>query len=69
MINPEIDSDGTKIWKNPQGQFHNEDGPAVIYSDGYEAWYINGKPHREDGPAIIYANGDKIWFIDSKEVL
>lgn len=30
---------------------HREDGPAAIYSDGFE-WYLNGKLHREDGPAV-----------------
>ena len=45
---------------------HNENGPAVEYSNGDKTWYINCKLHREDGPAIEYANGDKVWYINGK---
>jgi len=38
-----VDSYGTQIWKNENGYFHREDGPAVIYPDGTQYWYINGK--------------------------
>ena len=27
-----------EIYKNEYGQLHREDGPAVIYENGYEAW-------------------------------
>ena len=30
------------------GKWHREDGPAVIYSDGTQAWYINGKDLTEE---------------------
>ena len=62
----EIDSDGIKIWRNPQGIYHNEDGPAVIYQSGSQYWYIHGDRHRENGPAIIYANGEKCWRINGE---
>ena len=55
-----------KIYKNDKGQYHREDGPAVIDSDGYKAWYKNGQLHREDGPAIIRPNGSKEWYINGK---
>ncbi len=48
--------------KNP----HREDGPAVIWNDGREDWYIDGKLHRIGGPAIKYASGDKTWYIDGQ---
>jgi len=35
---------------NKDGKRHRTDGPAIIYSNGYKAWYINGK---------CYGNGDK----------
>ena len=60
----EIDSYKNKIWKNNKGQYHREDSPAVIWSDGTKHWYLNGKRHREDGPAIEYSNGYKEWYID-----
>lgn len=44
------------------GKYHNENGPAVIYSDGSKHWYINGLQHREDGPAAQFANGKIIWY-------
>ena len=46
--------------------FHREDGPAKIWFDGSEHWYMNGCLHKNDGPAIItehckrwYVNGDR----------
>lgn len=43
--------EGTKyecvIWKNEYNQFHREDGPAVIYIDGVERWFLYGKEYYE----------------------
>ena len=37
-----IDSAGYKeYWYNDQ--IHNEDGPAIIYSNGSKYWYYHGK--------------------------
>jgi hypothetical protein len=64
----EIDYDGTKIWKNKEGEYHRlNDKPAIEYSDGKKAWWINGKLHREnDKPAIEYSDGKKVWRINGK---
>ena len=62
-MNPIIDEDGNQLWYNEHGRFHRSDGPAVIYSDGDQHWYFNGKRHRTDGPAIIYPNGTQLWYI------
>ena len=59
--------DSAKIWRNEQSLLHREDGPAVIWPDGYEEWYINGKRHRLDGPAIVGSNTTSYW-IDGKIV-
>ena len=64
----EINSAGTKSWRNPQVQRHNEDGPAWISTDGSKSWGLNGKLHRENGPAVIHSDGDKIWWIDGEEI-
>lgn len=32
---------GTEKWLLPNGKFHREDGPAIIFS-GREYWYLNG---------------------------
>jgi hypothetical protein len=55
-----------------EGQFHREDGPAVIEALGTKRWYINGKLHRDGGPAIEAStapgfNGKKIWYQHGKE--
>jgi hypothetical protein len=61
-----IDERGSKIWKNKEGEYHRDDGPAIEYIDGDKEWFINGKLHREDGPAVEFANGDKIWYKNGK---
>jgi hypothetical protein len=38
------------------GEWHREDGPAIITRSGNEHWYKHGKLHRLDGPARTYAN-------------
>jgi len=45
-------------------ELHREDGPAAIYSDGDEEWYIKGLLHREDGPAVIYRNDGVRWWLN-----
>ncbi len=62
----EIDKDGTRFWRLPNGRFHREDGPAVEFSDGSVIWYLNGDPHREDGPAAESPNGTKSWYLKGK---
>jgi hypothetical protein len=47
---------------------HREDGPALIWSDGYEAHYIDNKRHNPKGAAITSARGYKEWWIDGKEL-
>jgi len=62
----EIYSNGNKYWRNDDGQFHRENGPAAEWANGNKFWWINGKCHREDGPAAEYANGDKSWWINGR---
>lgn len=45
------------------GKYHREDGPAIIWHNGYKAWYIKGKRHRADGPAVEWKNGTKEWYL------
>ncbi len=47
------------IFINNKNQFHRENGPAIINSNGDKSWYQNGKYHRENGPAVIHADGTK----------
>ncbi len=62
-ISPEMKlyRDGTKFWYL-NGKLHNENGPAIEFTNGNKEWRINGLLHREDGPAIEHANGDKYWY-------
>jgi hypothetical protein len=59
-----ISSNGTKEWRNEQGFFHREDGPAYEQAAGIKFWYIHGQLHREDGPAVEYINGHKEWWVN-----
>jgi hypothetical protein len=63
-----IDKDGDKLYHKDKEMkiVHRLDGPAVETSNGYKAWYFNGKRHRLDGPAIIYTDGSKFWYVDGK---
>ena len=50
------------------GLLHNPNGPAIIYPDGEQFWYINGKRHRENGPAAINSAGRQFWFINGYDI-
>jgi hypothetical protein len=60
-----IDEYGTQQWSR-NGQYHREDGPAVIYPNGTQKWWLNGNLHREDGPAVIGSNGNEYWYLNGK---
>ena len=68
MKNPKTNSNGDKWWENSKGEYHREDGPAVIWGNGNKTWYINGRLHREDGPAIVYGSGGKYWYVNGKNI-
>jgi hypothetical protein len=51
-------------YQNEQGFLHREDGPAVIWNNGNEEWFNNGKPHRENGPAVVHIDGFKEWWFN-----
>ncbi len=40
-------SDGEQFWlKN--GELHREDGPAIIYANGKESYYLDGKKYTKE---------------------
>ena len=47
-------------------EIHNDNGPAIIFTDGSKIWYKHGKIHREDGPAIERHDGSVLWFYYDK---
>jgi antitoxin component YwqK of YwqJK toxin-antitoxin module len=61
----EVISGGT-FWRNEQGDFHREDGPAVELANGNKFWFLNGKYHRVDGPAVELADGTKEWYLNGQ---
>jgi len=65
-VRKEVDKFNDIRYYNEAGQFHRDDGPAIIYNDGEKHWYQNGVIHRDDGPALIFANGEKLWYKNGK---
>ena len=57
---------GTIEYKNSNGQLHRADGPAFIYADGAQSWWVNGQRHRTDGPAFIWADGTQAWYLNGQ---
>ena len=53
---------GVYLVRNSSGQLHRDDGPAIVYPDGPQAWYRNGQLHRDDGPAVVHSNGEQHWY-------
>jgi len=55
-------------WVNTEEQTHRDnDLPAVIFSDGNQQWWVNGKLHRDnDLPAAIFADGTQQWRVNGK---
>jgi hypothetical protein len=64
----EIDKYGNKYWKNEEGQYHRENGPAIEWNNGDKSWYINGELHRENGPALENAGGSKSYWLNGIKV-
>jgi hypothetical protein len=52
-------------WKNKQGHFHREDGPAIVWDDGTKQWFNNGVLHRLNGPAVTWHMGEE-WIVNGK---
>lgn len=59
---------GYQIWAK-NGHFHRADGPAVVYTNKSEEWWLDGKKHRklEDGPAVTTPNNMEWWF-DGRQI-
>ena len=57
---------GNEIWRDENGSFHREGGPACKHANGDKVWFWHGKYHREDGPALEYTDGTKIWYVHNE---
>jgi hypothetical protein len=50
-----------------KGKYHSfNDRPAVIFPNGYKAWYENGILHKKRGPAIITDKGVKVYYVNGQ---
>lgn len=66
MKNGWIISNNTR-WHYVNDVLHNDNGPAVIYSNGDESWFRNDKLHRLDGPAVNWASR-YTWYYHGLEL-
>ena len=58
--------DGGTVKHYKGDKLHNDDGPALIYPNGYIHYYKDGKLHNENGPATITNDGNKFFYINGK---
>jgi len=60
----EITLDGIKIWRDEQGNIHNDnDQPSIIFPNGKMVWMNHGYIHRGNNlPAIIYEDSKREWY-------
>jgi len=63
-----VRTDHSVIYYNSDGEIHRDNNqPAVILANGYQAWWVNGRLHRDnDKPAVILANGYQAWWVNGK---
>ena len=47
---------------NKKGNPHCLTGPACIWDDSDQEWYVDGKSHRIDGPACEYFTTNSFLF-------
>lgn len=66
-----LGADGYTRWRDADGEFHCDDGPAFISPSGDQRWYRHGQRHRIDGPAVIYGTGTlgRMWLVNGVAVL
>ena len=63
MKSIKIEHHGFIEWRNENDVLHREDGPALLYDQGDQEWYFNGKLHRNDGPAVYDSRYQyKAWY-------
>ena len=67
-ISPQVytSDSGITVYYNSSHKIHRTDGPAIIYPDGTQIWYLNGEWHREGGPTVEYPDGSMSYYLDGK---
>lgn len=46
---------------------NRKNGPCIVTTGGYVAWYLDNKRHRIDGPAMIWSDGSEEYFLNDKQ--
>ena len=46
------------------GQYHRENGPAIVWDDGSQEYYLNGKQHCDNGPAYIWDEFHQKYYLN-----
>ena len=64
----ETNENGTIIYRNADGDFHNPHGPAIVWADGHKEHWLNGKLHNANGPAVVWKDGCKAYYINGKKL-
>ena len=59
--------DAGSFWFNEKGQYHKDNGPAIILNSGTIIYAQNGLRHNSNGPAVEWKTGEKQWFYNGKE--
>mgnify|MGYP003971914045 CR=1 FL=1 len=49
-MNGELDQDGDRVWTDEDGDYHREDGPALIWNNTNPqyCWFIHGYQYAKD---------------------
>ena len=73
----EVSSDGESreikdylgtYWINKQGDYHNNEQPAIQYNNGDFYWIVNGVYHNLNGPSVVEKNPSvRAYYINGKE--
>lgn len=66
---PTVDDTGATCWFNADGEYHRDDGPAIIWKDGSEFWYQYDRCHNINGPAARWTESNSVsWHIDGMKI-
>ena len=74
VANGDMDREGINLelgdiyYTDKKDRLHRIGGPAVIFTDGTEEWYIHDKLHRLDGPAVTCLDGSCFYWLDNKNI-
>jgi hypothetical protein len=66
VLTKATNSYGRIEYLNSKGELHRTGGPARIWSDGYQEYWVNGKQHRTDGSSYIDPNGYRGYWVNDK---